>query len=147
VPLIGENRVIAKLGLKLIEVTKNIGLKSLLVTSGYKQINANTVSFGLAPRINACGRMGGQNEAIRLFLSNNIEEAKELAGKLNEYNLQRQEAEREIFKQALEELGKEKLNELNSIVVSGNGWNHGIVRNSCLKVNRKVFQADNSYMF
>ena len=52
VPLIDENRVIAKLGLKLVEVTKNIGLKSLLDASGYKEINSNTISFGIAPRIN-----------------------------------------------------------------------------------------------
>ena len=58
VPLIDENRVIAKLGLKLVEVTRNPGLKALLNASGYKIINSNTISFGIAPRINACGRMG-----------------------------------------------------------------------------------------
>ncbi len=53
VPLVDENRVIAKLGLKLVQVTKNIGLKTLLDTVGYKKIDSITISFGVAPRINA----------------------------------------------------------------------------------------------
>ena len=67
VPLIDENRVIAKLGLKLVEVTKNPGLRALLNASGYKQVNSNTISFGIAPRINACGRMGCEEEALNFF--------------------------------------------------------------------------------
>ncbi|MFR5190046.1 MAG: single-stranded-DNA-specific exonuclease RecJ, partial [Clostridia bacterium] len=69
VPLIDENRVIAKLGLKLVERTKNIGLKTLLELSGYKRVDSNTISFGIAPRINACGRMGKEKEALHLFLT------------------------------------------------------------------------------
>ena len=86
VPLVNENRVIAKLGLKLVEVTKNIGLKTLLEASGYRKIDSNTISFGLAPRINACGRMGKEQEALKLFLTDNKEEATEIAKKLNDYN-------------------------------------------------------------
>ena len=78
VPLVDENRVIAKLGLKLVQVTKNYGLKALLESSGYKEINSNTVSFGIAPRINACGRMGFEKEALKLFLTENMVEAKEI---------------------------------------------------------------------
>ena len=58
VPLVDENRVIAKLGLLLVAQTKNIGLYSLLSSIGYKKIDSTSVSFGVAPRINACGRMG-----------------------------------------------------------------------------------------
>ena len=58
VPLVDENRVIAKLGLKLVNVTKNLGLKYLLQATGYKEIDSNTVSFGIAPRINACRKNG-----------------------------------------------------------------------------------------
>ena len=85
VPLVDENRVIAKLGLMLIAQTKNIGLKTLLMESGYKKIDSNTISFGVAPRINACGRMGFQDEALKLFLTNNIEEAREITSKLNKF--------------------------------------------------------------
>lgn len=86
VPLVDENRVIAKLGLKLVEQTRNPGLKALLVASGYKEVNSNTVSFGIAPRINACGRMGKEEEALKLFLTENIVEAGNITDKLNKYN-------------------------------------------------------------
>ena len=68
VPLVDENRVITKLGLMLVRQTKNIGLKAILKTSGYNKIDSNTISFGVAPRINACGRMGVAEEASELFL-------------------------------------------------------------------------------
>ena len=76
VPLIDENRTISKLGLKLVKQTRNIGLKVLLESIGYQKIDSNTVSFGIAPRINACGRMGHEEEALNLFLTNDVEEAK-----------------------------------------------------------------------
>ena len=69
VPLTDENRVIVKLGLKLVEQTKNLGLKEILQSCGYSKINSTTISFGVAPRINACGRMGHQEEALNLLLS------------------------------------------------------------------------------
>ena len=86
VPLVDENRVIAKLGLMLIKQTKNIGLKSIINSSGYTKIDSNTISFGVAPRVNACGRMGKAEEALELFLSQNINEVNELTKKLNEHN-------------------------------------------------------------
>ena len=68
VPLIDENRVITKLGLKLVQCTKNLGLKVLLKSIGYNKIDSTAIAFGVAPRINACGRMGHQEEALNLFL-------------------------------------------------------------------------------
>ena len=94
VPLVDENRVIVKLGLKLVEQTRNLGLKTILQASGYQKVDSTTISFGIAPRINACGRMGHQEEALKLFLSNDTVEVVELAEKLNEYNKQRQEKEK-----------------------------------------------------
>ena len=94
VPLVNENRVIAKLGLKLLNQTRNVGLKELIKSIGFKEINSSAVSFGIAPRINACGRMGHQEEALELFLTNNIEEAKTITEKLNNYNSTRQEIEK-----------------------------------------------------
>ena len=64
VPLVDENRTITKLGLKLLKVTKNIGLKELINITGYKNIDSTMVAFGIAPRINACGRMGKEIEAL-----------------------------------------------------------------------------------
>ena len=78
VPLVDENRVIAKLGLKLIAQTRNIGLKALLEVIGFKNIDSTTISFGVAPRINACGRMGDEQVALDLFLEKDYEKAKNL---------------------------------------------------------------------
>lgn len=140
VPLVNENRVIAKLGLKLIAQTRNIGLKTLLQESGYKKIDSNTISFGVAPRINACGRMGYQEEALKLFLTSNFEEAREITKRLNEYNTQRQVKEKEIFEQALSELEKEKVDDLNSIVLCGDNWHHGVIGIVASKLTEKFFK-------
>ncbi|MCL2342268.1 MAG: DHH family phosphoesterase [Firmicutes bacterium] len=133
VPLINENRVIAKFGLKLMKVTRNIGLRELIKLAGYKEINAAAVSFGIAPRINACGRMGHQDEAIRLLLTEDTLEAKEIADRLNLYNMSRQSKEKEIFDHAIEKIEEENIEQLNSIVLFGDNWHHGVVRNSCIK--------------
>lgn len=140
VPLVDENRVIAKLGLKLVSQTKNIGLKTLIMDSGYKKIDSNTISFGVAPRINACGRMGFQNDALRLFLTNNIEEAREITAKLNKYNMERQTKEKEIFEQAISKLEKEDVNKLNSIVLCGDNWHHGVIGIVASKIAEKFFK-------
>ena len=127
VPLVDENRVIAKLGLKLVEVTKNLGLKSLLITSGYKEINSNTISFGIAPRINACGRMGFEEDALNLFLNEDKDNVLSITDRLNSYNKERQEIEKRIFDDVVSKIEKEKLDEKNAIVVAGEGWHHGVI--------------------
>ena len=125
VPLIDENRVIAKLGLKLINVTKNLGLKTLLLSSGYKIADSNTISFGIAPRINACGRMGFADKALHLLLSDDKEEVLRLADNLNEYNRERQDKEKEIFEQAIKQINIEE--EKNpAIILCGDKWHHGV---------------------
>lgn len=127
VPLIDENRVIAKLGLMLVRQTKNMGLKSLLMSSGYKNIDSNTISFGVAPRINACGRMGHAEQALKLFLSKDIYEVNELTKKLNEYNKLRQEKEKAIYENAIKQIEENKLYEKNAIIVGGENWHHGVI--------------------
>ena len=126
VPLVDENRVIAKLGLKLVEVTKNPGLRALLKAAGYKQINSNTISFGIAPRINACGRMGYEEEALKLFLTENIVDAENITEKLNKYNRDRQEIEKNIFDEAIKMIEKDD-NASNSIVLGSYNWHHGVI--------------------
>ena len=127
VPLIDENRVIAKLGLMLVRQTKNMGLKSLLMSSGYKNIDSNTISFGVAPRINACGRMGHAEQALKLFLSKDIYEVNELTKKLNDYNKLRQDKEKAIYENAIKQIEENKLYEKNAIIVGGENWHHGVI--------------------
>lgn len=69
VPLVDENRTISKLGLRLVKQTRNIGLKVLLESIGYKKIDSNTISFGIAPRINACGRMGHEKRSFKIIFN------------------------------------------------------------------------------
>ena len=140
VPLVDENRVIAKLGLKLVAQTRNIGLRELILQSGYKKVDSNTISFGVAPRINACGRMGYQEEALDLFLTNNIEEAKKITARLNSYNVERQTKEKDIFEQAIKELEKEDIKNLNTIVLSGDNWHHGVIGIVASKLTEKFYK-------
>lgn len=140
VPLVDENRVIAKLGLKLVEITKNLGLKKLLEVAGYKQVDSNTISFGIAPRVNACGRMGHENEALDLFLSENINEVEELTDKLNLYNSIRQDTEKNIVKQALEEIEKNRENEKSAIIIEHEGWHHGVIGIVASKITEMYFK-------
>lgn len=140
VPLIDENRVIAKLGLKLVEQTKNPGLKALLNAIGYKEINSNTVSFGIAPRINACGRMGHEEEALKLFLTDNINEAARITEDLNKYNRERQEIEKRIFDEAIFKIEDGKLNENAAIVLGSENWHHGVIGIVSSKITDMYFK-------
>lgn len=140
VPLINENRVITKLGLKLIKQTRNIGLRELITASNYKQIDSTTISFGVAPRINACGRLGCQEEALKLFLTDNIVEAKEITKNLNKYNTERQERERAIFNQALEKLKEEDIENKSTIVLGEENWFHGVIGIVASKLTENFFK-------
>lgn len=140
VPLVDENRVITKLGLKLVKQTKNLGLKAIIDASGYTKIDSNTISFGVAPRINACGRMGFQEDALRLFLSKDKNEVNELIVKLNGYNLRRQDIEKNIYNEAVEQIEENNLNENDVLVVGGSGWHHGVIGIVASKITDLYFK-------
>ena len=140
VPLTDENRVIVKLGLKLVEQTRNLGLKSILQVSGYNKIDSVTISFGIAPRINACGRMGHQEEALKLFLSKDINDVSELTQKLNEYNKTRQEIEKRIFEDATIQIEKQGIANKNTIVLMGENWHHGVIGIVASKITEMYFK-------
>ena len=127
VPLKDENRVITKLGLMLIKQTKNCGLVALLNLAGYRKIDSTAISFGVAPRINACGRMGHANEALDLLLCGNMREASEKARNIAKYNNDRQEYERIIYEDAIKQIETNHLENENSIVLGGDDWHHGVV--------------------
>lgn len=140
VPLISENRVITKLGIKLLKQTRNIGLKAIINSSGYSQINSTTISFGVAPRINACGRMGKAEQALKLLLSKDIYEVNKLTQELNNYNRERQEIEKEIFESVLNKIEQNNLDKNRTIVVGGEGWHHGVIGIVSSKITEKYFK-------
>ena len=139
VPLVNENRVIAKLGLKLVEVTRNIGLKTLLNQIGYREVDSSAISFGVAPRINACGRMGHEKEALKLFLTENAVEAQSISKKLNEYNRERQETEKKIFEEVLKKIEKSEKNK-PCIVLANEKWHHGVIGIVSSKVTEMYYK-------
>lgn len=140
VPLISENRVITKLGIKLLKQTRNTGLKAIINSSGYSQINSTTISFGVAPRINACGRMGKAEQALKLLLSKDIYEVNKLTQELNNYNGERQEIEKEIFESVLNKIEQNNLDKNRTIVVGGEGWHHGVIGIVSSKITEKYFK-------
>ncbi len=140
VPLVDENRVIVKLGLKLVEQTRNLGLKSILQASGYNKINSSTISFGVAPRINASGRMGHQEDALQLFLSKEKDEVDELTQKLEQYNKLRQETEKNIYADAIMQIERDGLTNNSTIVVKGKNWHHGVIGIVSSKITEMYFK-------
>lgn len=140
VPLVDENRVISKLGLMLVNQTKNMGLKGILAASGYKNIDSTAVSFGVAPRLNACGRMGHADEALKLFLSKNLNEVQELTTLLNNYNKTRQDIEKAIYEDALAQIEQKSLDKNRAIVVSGSNWHHGVIGIVSSKITEMYFK-------
>ena len=140
VPLIDENRIIAKLGLLLIEQTRSPGVKALLNAAAYKEVNSNTISFGIAPRINACGRMGYERNALDLFLTENIVEANRITNILNEYNKKRQDIEKKIFEEAINKITEEELDKNNAIVLGAENWHHGVIGIVASKITELYFK-------
>jgi len=130
VPLIGENRIFAKLGLEGLMTPSNPGLKSLIMAAGLerKVITSSDISFRLAPRINAVGRMGGSCEAVELFTTKDQEEAKRLAIKMGEFNQERQFIENQIFNKILQKIDSDiELAEAPIKVIDGEDWHLGVL--------------------
>ena len=129
-PLTGENRTLVKAGLKLLQQTDRPGISALLEEVGLegKPITAENVSYAIAPRINAAGRMDNAVTALQLVLCEDEERAEELAHKLNEINVARQETEQEIVKAAQEQLDSEPaILEDRVILIWGRDWHPGVI--------------------
>ena len=134
VPLVGENRVIAKLGLDLLSKGPHkVGLRALLDVSGLsgKRISGYDVGFVLAPRINAAGRMATPDIATRLLLASDealADEARGLAEQLNEENVRRQQEEAAIVAEARKIVESDpEIGARTVLVVAGEGWHRGVI--------------------
>ena len=135
VPLIGENRVIARLGLeRLTRGPHTVGLQALLDVSGLarkNKIGSEEVGFMLAPRVNAAGRMNTPDLAVRLLLTSDRRltgEARELAEQLDAENLRRREEEAGILRDARQRITRDPdIAAQNALVVWGEGWHRGVI--------------------
>jgi single-stranded-DNA-specific exonuclease len=131
VPLLGENRVFAKLGLDGLRRPVNVGLKAMLEVAKLEDgraLTATEVAFRVAPRLNAAGRMDAARDVVDLFSVKDIERAREIAGRLDQLNAARQDEERRIMESIARRLEDEPaLREAYCVVVDGEGWHRGVI--------------------
>lgn len=128
-PLRGENRVFAKYGLKLLNETQNVGLRAMIRAAGLdgKPITAGRVSFILAPRLNASGRVGSALKGVELLMATSESVANPIARELEELNAQRQQLDRETLDQARDMVMSLDLDRTYGIVLAAEGWHPGVI--------------------
>lgn len=138
VPLVGENRVIARYGLGRIQNSPFVGLRALVQASGLagEDVDAQGVGFKLAPRLNACGRLGHANEAAELLTTSDAGRAREIAEGLTETNNQRRKVESAIFEEAslLAQAAGMTSDDRRAIVLANEAWHTGVVGIVCSRL-------------
>ena len=128
-PLRGENRVLARCGLRVLNETKNVGLASLRRAAGLekKLITSGRVGFILAPRLNAAGRVGSALRGVELLLANEESVANPIARELEELNGHRQELDRAVLETARDMVKTLDLEQTYGIVLAAEGWHPGVI--------------------
>jgi single-stranded-DNA-specific exonuclease len=130
VPLTGENRVIVKEGLVKLSATKRPGLMALIEEAGIKnkKFNSTSISFILAPRLNASGRMDSAEISFNLLMSQDMQQARDLSRSLSQHNRDRQKIESKILEEAKDIINKEvNFKEHKVIVVAKDDWHQGVL--------------------
>ena len=131
VPLTGENRALAAYGLKGLPGSRHVGLRALLASAGLtgERLDAYHVGFVLAPRLNACGRMGHARLAVELLTDVTADRAEKIATDLERQNAQRQRVERAITDQAVEMVESQRLADADhrAIVLASESWHSGVI--------------------
>ena len=136
VPLIGESRTLTRYGLTVLNKTKNLGLRELMINSGILDetgkpkrgaINTQTVGFQIVPRLNAAGRMDHANTALALLMSEKVDEAKTLAEQLNQNNSDRQKLTDQIVSAAREQIKSTNQKDNPVLFVYDPSWPTGIL--------------------
>jgi single-stranded-DNA-specific exonuclease len=127
VPLLGENRVLVTHGLRRMEFALRPGLAALCEAAAGGKITAETISFIIAPRLNAAGRLGDATRALELLLAENMEDARPLAGELHEENKRRQQVEANILKEASKMAGEMAENEGDFLLLAAPDWPQGVI--------------------
>ena len=140
VTLTGENRVMVRRGLRLMNECPRPGISALLETAGAggKEFVASTASFMVCPRINAAGRMGSANKALELLLCDDEEIASIIADEINSMNSLRQRTETEIFSSAQAQIDEcADIANDRVIVVDGEGWHQGVIGIVAARITEK----------
>ncbi|HEY4034211.1 MAG TPA: single-stranded-DNA-specific exonuclease RecJ [Ktedonobacteraceae bacterium] len=126
-PLLGENHTLVHLGMQRLNATSKPGLKALMRTTNLQQgrLRERDISFGLAPRLNAAGRMKEASIAFELLTTDDDETAKVLAAELDQLNIARQQRTEELMKNVREQARSQSTHPI--ILVSGDNWHEGII--------------------
>tara|TARA_B100001250_G_scaffold362378_1_gene341039 strand:- start:314 stop:2005 length:1692 start_codon:yes stop_codon:yes gene_type:complete len=127
VPLIGENRILAHVGLQIINSNPRMGLHCILKNNKKKEFNIGDLIFYISPRINAAGRMDHASLALELLLEKDLNKGERLAEKIEKLNLKRRKIEKNITEHALEKIVDENNPKSNSTVVFEKSWNKGVI--------------------
>lgn len=130
VPLVGENRILVRHGLKVLSSTRWPGLQSLIRVSGLalREIRAGQVGYVLAPRLNAAGRVGDANEGLKLLLTDDPVEGERLALRLDGMNTERQALDQRILDEAIEQVERQCDPERHAgLVLAAEDWHPGVV--------------------
>lgn len=128
VPLVDDNRILARAGLRQMLIAPTTGIAALIRVGGISgEITSRHVGFSLAPRINAAGRLGDAGQAVRLLLTDDPAEAEGIATTLDGENRSRQQLCDQILTQAIEEVERQRLHEAPAIVLAGDGWHAGVI--------------------
>ena len=140
VPLVGENRIITANGLELLAKTKNEGLKALMKVARIEKVDSDNVSFGIAPRINASGRMADATVAVKMLLAENEMEAYKYAKVLDAQNTKRQEVEKGIYNEAIAQIERDGLDKKKTMVIAGENWHQGVIGIVASKLTEKYLK-------
>lgn len=142
VPLTEENRVLVRFGLKALEQTARPGLRQLIRAAGLRQpLDTASIAYGLAPRINAAGRVGETDSALRLLMTEDEDEASELAGQLEQNNRDRKALDGEVLREALDQVaGEFDPGRDRGLVVAGEGWHPGVIGIVASRIVERVFR-------
>jgi len=144
VPLADENRIFASIGLERLLKKQNIGLNALINIAGLanKELNSADIVFGIAPRINAAGRMGSAMRAVELMVALDSEKSDELAEIIEWENSLRQQIDQKTFQEACEIIEKKykNIDETGCIVVSSDDWHPGVIGIVASKLVEKYYR-------
>jgi single-stranded-DNA-specific exonuclease len=127
VPLLDENRALVKYGFQVIERKTNLGLKSLCEAAGVTKIDTFSIGYLIAPRINAAGRIGQASRGVELFTTKDVNTAQSIAAELDQENKNRQNIEAVVLEEVLQTIEREGQENDKIMVVSGEGWHHGVI--------------------
>lgn len=133
VPLVDENRALVILGLKQQNLLPE-GLKMLAKQLNLKSINSQAISFKLAPRLNATGRMGNAYYSLNLYISNDQKVINDSLNQVNQLNQQRQKLSQQIYDDCLKIISENKLYKNKAIILKSNTWDSGLLGIACARL-------------